>query len=67
MTTETKTIPGSVNSKEITEAIKAIELYTLQYKKKRMNTENYITSVHTQLSRLTNTSDYLEYLKNIGQ
>jgi hypothetical protein len=67
MTTETKTIPGSVNSKEITEAIKAIELYTLQYKKKRMNTENYITSVHTQLSRLTNTRDYLEYLKNIGQ
>lgn len=67
MITETKTTPGSVNSKEITEATKAIEVYTSQYKKKRMTTKDYISNVHMQLARLTNTRDYLEYLKNIGQ
>jgi len=59
--------PGSVNVKEIKEAVKAIELYTSMYKKKRFTTENYIKKVHMALSRLTSQRDYFEYLRNIGQ
>lgn len=59
--------PGSVNVKEITKAVSEIELYTSMYKKKRINTENYIKSVHISLSKLTSQRDYFEYLRNIGQ
>jgi hypothetical protein len=59
--------PGSVNVKEIKEAVKAIELYTSMYKRKRLTTENYIKKVHIALSRLTSQRDYFEYLRNIGQ
>jgi hypothetical protein len=64
---ETKKAPGSVNVKEIKEAVKAIELYTSLYKRKRLTTENYIKKVHIALSRLTSQRDYFEYLRNIGQ
>ena len=58
---------GSVNVAKIRESIKAIEMLTSQYKKRRMNTENYIKLVHENLSNLTNQRNYKEYLKNIGQ
>ena len=64
---KTKKSPGSVNVKEIKEAIKAIDLYTNMYKRKRLTTENYIKKVHISLSRLTSERDYFEYLRNIGQ
>lgn len=59
--------PGSVNVKEITEAVKSIEFLTQQYKRKRMSTESYIQSVHENLLRLTSERNYWDYLKNIGQ
>ena len=67
METKKEYKPGSVNVKEIKEAVKAIELYTSLYKRKRLNTENYIKKVHVALSRLTSQRDYFEYLRNIGQ
>jgi len=63
----TKVQAGAVNVKEITDAVKTIELLTSQYKKKRMSTENYIKHVHENLAKLTSERNYLEYLKNIGQ
>lgn len=59
--------PGSVNTKQITESLKAIEVLTSQYKRKRMSTENYIQMMHENLSKLTDERNYWEYLKNIGQ
>lgn len=59
--------PGSVNVREINDAIKEIELNTSLYKKKRLSTESYIKKVHISLSRLTSERDYIEYLSNIGQ
>jgi hypothetical protein len=67
METKKENKPGSVNVKEIKEAIKAIDLYTDMYKRKRLNTENYVKKVHIALSRLTSERDYIEYLSNIGQ
>jgi hypothetical protein len=67
METKKEHKPGSVNVKEIKEAISEIELYTSMYKKKRLTTENYIKKVHVSLSRLTSQRDYFEYLRNIGQ
>ena len=67
METKKEYIPGSVNVKEIKEAVKVIELYTSLYKRKRLTTENYINKVHVSLSRLTSQRDYFEYLRNIGQ
>jgi hypothetical protein len=64
---ENKKAPGSVHVKEIREAVKAIDLYTSLYKRKRMTTEEYIKKVHISLSRLTSERDYIEYLSNIGQ
>lgn len=58
---------GSVNVAKIKESVNAIEFLTKQYKRKRMSTENYIKSVHENLSHLTSQRDYLEYLNNIGQ
>jgi hypothetical protein len=37
---------GSVNTAEIKETIKSIEVLTSQYKKRRLNTENYIKLIH---------------------
>lgn len=59
--------PGSVNVREINDAIKEIELNTSLYKKKRLSTESYIKKVHISISRLTSERDYIEYLSNIGQ
>ena len=58
---------GSVNMVKITESIKAIELLTTQYKRKRMTTESYIKLIHENLSNLTTQRNYVEYLNNIGQ
>ena len=58
---------GSVNVAKIRESIKTIEILTSQYKKRRMNTEDYIKSVHESLSNLTTQRNYIDYLKNIGQ
>jgi len=58
---------GSVNTAEIKKTIKSIEVLTSQYKKRRLNTENYIKLVHENLSNLTNQRNYREYLNKIGQ
>ena len=62
-----KEMPGTVDGKANNDAIKSIEVYTARYKKKRMSTQSYITSVHIELAKLTNTRDYLKYLQDIGQ
>lgn len=67
MANTNKTQAGSVNVKEINQAVKTIEMLTNQYKRKRMSTEKYIQSVHESLSKLTSERNYWEYLKNIGQ
>lgn len=59
--------PGSVNTKEITESIKTIEMLTNQYKRKRLTTEQYLLYMNESLSKLTIERNYLEYLKHIGQ
>ena len=58
---------GSINVAKIRESVKTIELLTSQYKKRRMNTEDYIKLVHENLSNLTTQRNYTDYLKNIGQ
>lgn len=58
---------GSVNVAKIKESVKTIELLTSQYKKRRMNTENYIKLVHENLANLTTQRNYTDYLNNIGQ
>ena len=62
-----KNEPGSINVAKIKESVNAIEFLTKQYKRKRMSTEQYIKSVHENLSHLTTQRNYLEYLNNIGQ
>lgn len=59
--------PGSVNTKEITESIKTIEMLTNRYKKKRMSTDEYLSLMNECLSKLTSERNYIEYLKHIGQ
>lgn len=59
--------PGTINVAKIKESVNAIEFLTKQYKRKRMSTEQYIKSVHENLSHLTTQRNYLEYLNNIGQ
>jgi len=58
---------GSINTAQIKESVKSIEILTSQYKKRRLNTENYIKLVHENLANLTNQRNYTEYLSNIGQ
>jgi len=58
---------GSVNTAQIKESVKSIEILTSQYKKRRLNTESYIKLVHENLANLTNQRNYTEYLNNIGQ
>lgn len=58
---------GSINVAKIKESVNAIEFLTKQYKRKRMSTEQYIKSVHENLSHLTTQRNYLEYLSSIGQ
>jgi hypothetical protein len=59
--------PGSKNVKIMGESEKRIESLTVQFKKKRMTTENYIKEVHIALSQMTSERDYIEYLTHIGQ
>jgi hypothetical protein len=68
MENENKTFEtGTVNLKEITEAIKSIEILTYLYKRKRISTDNYIKNVQDNLYKLKIKRNYLDYLKNIGQ
>lgn len=67
MTSKTKTEPGSVNVKEINEAVRSIEMLTTQYKRKRMSTDKYLSLMNESLSKLTSERNYAEYLKHIGQ
>lgn len=62
-----KNEPGSVNVKEINEAVKTIEMLTSQYKRKRMSTDKYLSLMNESLSKLTSERNYAEYLKHIGQ
>jgi hypothetical protein len=57
---------GSINVAKIQEATKSIEFLTNQYKKRRMNTEDYIKMIHENLAQLTSQRNYQEYLKHIG-
>jgi hypothetical protein len=59
--------PGTINAVKINESIKSIQFLTSQYKRKRIDTENYIKLIHENLSKLTTERNYLDYLKNIGQ
>lgn len=43
---------GTVDAKANNDVIKSIEVYTARYKKKRMSTQSYITSVHIELAKL---------------
>jgi hypothetical protein len=63
----TKREPGTINVVKINESIKSIQFLTSQYKRKRIDTENYIKLIHENLSQLTTERNYLDYLKNIGQ
>lgn len=63
----TKKEPGTINAVKINESIKSIQFLTSQYKRKRIDTENYIKLIHENLSQLTTERNYLDYLKNIGQ
>jgi len=62
-----KNEPGTINVAKIKESVNAIEFLTKQYKRKRMSTEQYIKSVHENLSNLTSQRNYVDYLNNIGQ
>lgn len=59
--------PGTINVSKIKESVNAIEFLTKQYKRKRLSTEQYIRSVHENLSNLTTQRNYIDYLNNIGQ
>lgn len=61
-----KKVTGTVNVREINQAIRSIEFLTYNYKRKRISTEKYIQSIHENLSKLTTERNYWEYLKNIG-
>lgn len=63
----TKKEPGTINVVKINESIKSIQFLTSQYKRKRIDTENYIKLIHESLSKFTTERNYLDYLKNIGQ
>lgn len=63
----TKKEPGIINVVKINESIKSIHFLTSQYKRKRIDTKNYIKLIHENLSQLTTERNYLNYLKNIGQ
>jgi hypothetical protein len=62
-----KNNPGTLDIKSIKDSIESIEFLTTQYKRKRLNTQNYIQLVHENLSKMTSERNYLEYLKKIGQ
>jgi hypothetical protein len=59
--------PGSVNMKNIQEALKTIEILTDRFKRRRMTSDSYLSSMNECLSKITTERNYTEYLKNIGQ
>ena len=58
---------GTINFLEKQDAIKNIEIMTKIFKRNKLTTEQYITSVQENLIKLLNKRDYIKYLNNIGQ
>jgi hypothetical protein len=58
---------GTINFLEKQDAIKNIEIMTKIFKRNKLTTEQYITSVQENLIKLSNKRDYIKYLNNIGQ
>ena len=58
---------GSKNVKNDKESLKRIDDLTSGYRRKRMNTDDYIREVNIVLSGLSDERNYIEYLSNIGQ
>ena len=58
---------GSKNVKNDKESLKRIDDLTSWYRRKRMNTDDYIREVNIVLSCLSDERNYIEYLSNIGQ
>jgi hypothetical protein len=58
---------GSKNVKNDKESLKRIDDLTSWYRRKRMNTDDYIREVNIVLSGLSDERNYIEYLSNIGQ
>ena len=63
----TKREPGTINVVKINESIKSIQFLTSQYKRKRIDTENYIKLIHENLSQLTTERNYLDYLNEMNE
>ena len=64
---ENRKEPGSVNMKNIHEAIKTIEILTNRFKRRRISNYTYLAAMNECLSKITTERNYIEYLKNIGQ
>jgi hypothetical protein len=58
---------GTKNVVVVKDSIKSIEKLTEQFKRKRINQDQYVIKVNQTLASMTSERDYLEYLKNIGQ
>ena len=58
---------GTKNVGAVRDSIKSIEKLTEQFKRKRINQDQYVIKVNQNLASMTSERDYLEYLKNIGQ
>jgi len=57
---------GTKNVVVVKDSIKSIEKLTEQFKRKRINQDQYVIKVNQTLASMTSERDYLEYLKNIG-
>ena len=49
------------------DSIKNIEIFTQQFKRGRISSDEYIKIVHENLQKLANKRDYINYLMSIGQ
>mgnify|MGYP003339412138 FL=1 len=58
---------GTINFLQKQDAIKNIERMTKIFKRNKLTTEEYITSIQENLSKLSDKRDYMKYLNNIGQ
>ena len=58
---------GTINFLQKQDAIKNIEMMTKIFKRNKLTTEEYITSIQENLSKLSDKRDYMKYLNNIGQ
>ena len=58
---------GTINFLEKQDSIKNIEIMTKLFKRNKLTTDQYMKSVHENLSKLSNKRDYVKYLTDIGQ